>query len=252
MIVRLVISFDLFRLRSVEPADDIAPTGFLNRPTGARYHAERVAAMGVIITAHLMLAVWILSSASNFAVAPRSPSLVAIDMSNNSPAPDSLAKRAIVPPVPEDRTLALLPSNLKIAMAQPVAVSGDGNGCSVASAVSAALIADKVAMAELAALPTEVRSQADAVMLWNGAWLDDDPEWQMQMAQRQIPALRRVVTEAVLALPAACLEVQTSGPQLLPISEPERTTMVVIGSGVWRWSNLLTPPIDPGTTRQVN
>ena len=84
------------------------------------------------------------------------------------------------------------------------------------------------------------------------SWLDVAPEAQMDMALSPIPALKRVVTDTVLALPAECQEVQTAGPQLIPIPEPGRTTMVVIGSGLWRWSSLLEPPIDPGTTGLTN
>ncbi len=201
--------------------------------------------MLAIIAAHLALAAWVLLGGSNYATARRTPALAAIDISQDVPKPDAPAKPAIVPPVPDVRMVALLPSELMIEAAPPVSGSGTGNGCAVASAVSAALLADKDAMAELAALPAEVRSDADAVMLWNGAWLDVAPEAQMQMAQTPIPALKRVVTDTVLALPAECQEVQTAGPQLIPIPEPGRTTMVVIGSGLWRWSNLIEPPPPP-------
>ena len=62
----------------------------------------------------------------------------------------------------------------------------------------------------------------------------------------QIPELKRVVTEAILALPVDCQGVETAGPQLIPIPEPGRTTMVVIGSGLWRWSDLIElPVVDP-------
>lgn len=201
--------------------------------------------MAAIIAAHLILAAWVVMSGSHYAAARRSPALATFDVSKDVPEPDTPAKPAIVPAEPDMRLAALLPSELTVDAAPPAAGSGAGNGCSVASAVGAALLADKDAMAELAALPAEVRSDADAVMLWNGAWLDVAPQAQMQMAQTPIPALKRVVTDTVLALPAECQEVQTAGPQLIPIPEPGRTTMVVIGSGVWRWSNLLDPPMDP-------
>ena len=228
---------------SLNVHDGGSPTGFLNLPNSAAIRARRAGLMVAIIAGHLMLAIWILLSGSNFAAARKPPSLTAIDISVNVPKPDTPAKKAIVPPVPDSRQVALLPTKLTVEMAPPVSGSGTGNGCSVANAVSAALMADKPAMAELAALPAEVRSDADAVMLWNGAWLDVAPEAQAQMAQSPIPALKRVVTAAVLALPAECQEVETAGPQLIPIPEPGRTTMVVIGSGVWRWSQLIEPPV---------
>ena len=255
MIVCDVITLAILKPRFVDSEGDIASEGlashgvaspgFLNQRISAEYRARRAALMVAIIAAHLMLAAWILSSGSNFAGARPTPILAAIDISKDVPEPEAPAKPAIVPPVPDDHMAALLPSKLMVEMAPPVAGNGTGRGCSVASAVSAALIADKAAMAELATLPAEVRSEADAVMLWNGAWLDHAPEAQMQMAQSPIPALKRAVIDAVLALPAECQEVETAGPQLISVPEPGRTTMVVIGSGVWRWSNLLDPPIEP-------
>ncbi len=196
----------------------------------------------------LILTAWLLMSGRYFPAARRNANLTAIDISHDVPKPDAPAKPAIVPPVPDSHMVALIPSKLMIAAAPPVTGSGDGNGCSVSSAISAALIADQDAMAELAALPPAVRSDADAVMLWNGTWLDVDPEVQALMASSPIPALKRVVMDAVLALPVECQEVMTTGPQLIPVPEPGRTTMVVIGSGAWRWANLVEPPADPDAT----
>lgn len=243
--------------------DDSGPTGFLNPPITAAARAQRAALMAAIIAAHLVLALWILLGGSGYAAVRKPQSLTAIDISINVPKPDAPAKKAVVPPVPDKRKVALVPTKVTVEAAPPPASgSGSGSGCSVATAVAAALIADIPAMEELAALPAEVRSDADAVMLWNGSWLDVTPEAQRQLAltptQPQpltqpltqpptlIPELKRVVTDTVLALPIECQGVETAGPQLIPIPEPGRTTMVVIGSGVWRWSDLIELPVtDP-------
>lgn len=243
---------DVLKPRRADAQCGIAAAELLVGSTGAGYLARpatfRATLLVAIIYALLILAAWILMSGRNFAAARRIPNLTAIDISQDVPKPDAPAKPAIVPPVPDRHMIALIPSKLLIEAAPPATGSGDGEGCSVSSAVSAALIADKDAMAELAALPPEVRSDADAVMLWNGAWLDVDPEAQAQMASSPIPALKRVVRDAVLALPVKCQIVETTGPQLIPIPEPGRTTMVVIGSGVWRWANLLEPAAGPDAT----
>ena len=231
-------------LRPVRDTQDgTSPPGFLNLPTSATARARRAALMAAIIAAHLLLAIWILLSGSSFAAARKPQSLTAIDISMDAPKPDAPARKAVVPPVPVKRKVALLPTKLTVEMAPPASGSGSGSGCSVASAVGSALLSDEPAMAELAALPAEVRSDADAVMLWNGAWLDVATETQPQMTPTRIPELKRVVTAAVLALPIECQGVETAGPQLIPIPEPGRTTMVVIGSGLWRWSDLIEPPV---------
>jgi hypothetical protein len=127
--------------------------------------------------------------------------------------------------------------------APPAGGSAASKTCAVASAISAALLADEDAMAEIAALPAQFRSDADAVMLWNGAWLGSAPDGQPPALQENnMPEVKRVVTTTVMKLPAACIEAQTAGPQFVPVAESGRTTMVVIGSGLWRWSNLLDPP----------
>ena len=113
-----------------------------------------------------------------------------------------------------------------------------GQECALAQQAAEAIERDPVAMAELAALPPGVRSPADAVMLWNGEWLNAgalpagiDPD-----------SLRRVVEQVVAAAPAECRETVSTGPQFIPVPEKERTTMLVIGSGAWRWSDLTAAP----------
>lgn len=193
-----------------------------------------------------MTAAWILSG-NNVPPKRADRSLITLDFSADTIKPDAPAKPAKVSPVPNTRA-AVLRTTSELTAAPDKSGSGDGNGCSVANAIGAALIADKDAMAELASLPTGIRSDADAVMLWNGAWLDAAPEAQELMDQSTIPELRRVVTVAVEALPASCAQVENVGPQLIPIAEPGRTTMVVIGSGVWQWAALIDPPSEPSTT----
>ena len=243
-----MISLDVLKPRRLATRDGVAAANPLNRLAEAGYRAQpatfRASLLVAATYALLILTAWLLMSGRYFPAARRNANLTAIDISHDVPKPDAPAKPAIVPPVPDSHMVALIPSKLTIEAAPPAT----GNGCSVSNAVGAALLADPEAMAELASLPPEVRSDADAVMLWNGTWLDVAPEAQAQMASSPIPALKRAVRDAVLALPAECQEVEVTGPQLIPIPEPGRTTMVVIGSGVWRWASLLGPPEDPDAT----
>lgn len=225
--------------------------GFLNRQVDARQRTRQATLLTSIVAAHVMLAGWILSSNRELPARPGVESLAMVDLSNDESEPDAPAKPATVPPVPESRAAVLLAPTSLLAAAPSTAGGGDGTGCSVTNVISAALQADNAAMAELAALPAGVRSDADAVMLWNGAWLDVAPETQSLMAENQIPALKNAVTLAVQALPPACAQVESVGPQLIPIPELGRTTMVVIGSGVWRWAALIEPPIDAAVPQPV-
>ncbi len=227
------------------------PAGFLNRHVDARQRTRRAILLTSIVAAHVMLVGWILLSNRAPSARPGVETLAMVDLTSDDIEPDAPAKPVTVPPVPETRAAVLLAPASPLAAAPAAAGSGDGTGCSVANVIGAALQADDAAMAELAALPAGVRSDADAVMLWNGAWLDVAPETQSLMAENQIPALKNAVTLAVQALPPACTQVESVGPQLIPIPEPGRTTMVVIGSGVWRWAALIEPPIQDAVPQPV-
>ena len=51
--------------------------------------------------------------------------------------------------------------------------------------------------------------------------------------------LHSAIERIVAAAPAQCRDEEIIGPVFVPIPEGERTTMLAIGSGVWRWSDLL-------------
>ena len=207
----------------------------------------------MIIAAHAIIAIWLVLTSVSRPPRPATEILASVDLSANVIEPDAPAKPAVVPPVADIRVVPLLRSASQLSVAPATTGSGEGTGCSmVVNAIGAAVLADKDAMAELADLPIEVRSDADAVMLWNGAWLDVAPETAPLLGQREIFALKRAVTEAVESLPAGCRQVENAGPRLIAIPEQNRTTMLVIGSGVWRWATLTDPTVDAGHANQAD
>ena len=111
-------------------------------------------------------------------------------------------------------------------------------GCALARDAGDAIQRDAAAMAELDALPPAIRTSADAVMLWNGEWLDQGA----MPGGRDAGALRRVVEQVVADAPVDCREVEAIGPVFIPIPERDHTVMIVIGSGTWRWAQLLASP----------
>ncbi len=137
-----------------------------------------------------------------------------------------------------------LPSTIRVPMHQTASGSGEGAGCATALLVARAIAESPEAMAALAALPSNLRTEADAVMLWNGSWELDSPSFDfLTSSEEPFEVIKQVVIDALIASPAECLEVETSGPQIIPVQEPNRTTMLVFGSGVWRWSSVVNPPI---------
>ena len=217
--------------------------GFIRHSVSTQWRLRRGALLGAIAAAHALLGAWVLWWTTDQPKLSDIPTIVAVDVSQEQ-EPDLPAPTSKVPPVAQERSVMLLPLESTLALAPSAVGNGDGTGCAVATAIGAALADDEDAMSELAALPAGLRTDADAVRLWNGAWLDAaavEPGGQSLAAQ--IPELRRAVTTAVLALPEQCRNVEVRGPQLIPITETGRTTMVVIGSGQWRWSNLLETPL---------
>lgn len=196
-----------------------------------------------------LVSLLILSSRSIGQAPPSRIALAAFDIAATPPTPDAPAAPAPKAPVPSERLELMLPSLSELTVAPPVGGTGTGQGCAMGAKVMAAITADPLAMQALAELPPEARSEADAVMLWNGDWFGAaapappsffdifDPE-----PNGPVEVLKAVVVKTVTESSPECQMATLTGPQLIPIPEQDRTTMLVIGSGVWAWASLLAPP----------
>jgi len=211
-----------------------------------RERSPRLALLLAIVATHLLLILWLVSrppierhsSGSGetlISIAP-SPGDRAAREQRKPVAKPSVEIPAPVPPAPIE-----LPSPL-LAAADTLISPGDAapgsGGCQLDTAVGAAVEKDPASMAELAALPPGPRTSADVVLLWNGAWLETD--------SLPIPAvagtMHRLVEQIVMTAPAECRDAPLLGPRFIPVAENGHTTMLVIGSGAWRWSDLIAPP----------
>jgi hypothetical protein len=114
-------------------------------------------------------------------------------------------------------------------------------------------------------LPPGIRTEADAVMLWNGGWIDvggaPTAAPMPVTVQKLLPPilqndplapLKQTVVAAIAAVPPVCQDLGVTGPQLIPIAEPGRTTMLVIGSGMWKWTELINPAIIPAESGHLD
>lgn len=224
-----------------------------DQPRGKRYYLGR-GALGLTIAAGHLLILWLVLIMTGVTgrPLPREKHLTVIDLSEVE-KPDAPAKPAEHAQVSKIRPQLLRSTVLTIAAPPAAAGTGTGHGCGMAGVVAKGISENPDAMAAVAALPDDVRSETDAVMLWNGAWLDTGqtsvlsalPIGLVPPSADPVAALKQVILASLEQAPAECLEVETIGPQFIPISEPGRTTMLVIGSGAWRWSSLLEPEIDP-------
>ena len=211
---------------------------------GARERARRAALIGFIAALHIIL-ILLLARGD-----PRAPpptlnvvKLLALSESSSSapepqqiPVPPSPAPQT---PQPEVHPLLLSPIGAAAVPSSPASASaGSGAGaagCALAQQTAEAIERDPAALAELDALPPGLRTEADAVMLWNGQWM------LANTVPPGVPAgsLRRAVEQVVMAAPAECRDADAIGPQFIPIPDNGRTTMLVVGSGAWHWADLL-------------
>jgi hypothetical protein len=120
-------------------------------------------------------------------------------------------------------------------------------GCALDQTVGDAILADAAAMAELEALPPQARTEADAVMVWDGAWPERGSPAVTPPADLTRPgALRRAVEIAIANAPAECRDAPVAGPRFIALPGAFRTTTIVIGSGQWRWADVLEPGVTCG------
>ncbi len=117
------------------------------------------------------------------------------------------------------------------AAAAAAAGGGSGDACGLASDIVAALRSDATAQAAVARIPANRRSGGNAVMLWNGRWAD--------LGLRGPDPIRAAVVRRLREASSDCREEAVNGPRLLAISGGPRPTFLAVGSGAWRWSDLL-------------
>jgi hypothetical protein len=214
--------------------------------------SRRIALLASIIAAHILVIAWLMThKPPEKARAAGRETIISISLSPGDRAaaqpqkPVQRPRVAVRKPVPPP--LIAMPS-ISAAAADPSAaddagVVGGGRTCQLSTDAAVAIQQDPMAMAELAGLPPGVRSDADAVMLWNGKWYDQDiPVPEPTGAVPTNGSLRLAIEKMVGAAPAACRDEAMVGPAFVPSPEGDRTTLLAIGSGAWRWSDLLPLP----------
>lgn len=121
------------------------------------------------------------------------------------------------------------------AAASPRALAA-GESCQLTQWIQAELQADPAVTTALASIPRGARSVANAIMLWDGAWIET-----RSITATQIDPIRQAVVMGVRNAPRACVDEEMRGPLLMAVNDPHGATMLAVGSGVWKWSQLLPP-----------
>ena len=113
--------------------------------------------------------------------------------------------------------------------------AGFGRSCEVAATLARAFSENEHVRAELARIGPEARSVANAMLFWDGGWVAVEgraPEDALRM-------LRRAIAEGIRAAPPECLVEDVVGPRFIGVEEGESMMTLVLGSGTWRWEQLL-------------
>jgi hypothetical protein len=119
-------------------------------------------------------------------------------------------------------------SESQIAGASSVGEGGGGGGCDLAWAVQRALRRDALVHTAVAG----ANRLGKAVMMWNGDWVRSGGQ-----DGKGLSAVREAIMWQVAFAPEACRNERMHGPVLLSLADGR--TRFAVGSGDWRWTDLL-------------
>lgn len=159
------------------------------------------------------------------------------------PSP-ALKARAPRPAPPEVRPLAVAPAKATVSgdevseseVASAATAGGGGGsggsgagGCDMARLLQDKLRSDGRVRAALATVPS-----GRAIRVWNGDWVRHGGQEGQGLA-----AVREAIMWEVAWAPEACRKQRVSGLVLLTLGDGPPASRVVVGTGAWRWSDLL-------------
>ena len=128
-------------------------------------------------------------------------------------------------PIPDTSDLL---SEAQLAGAIRAGEGGGGGVCDMALALQQALRRDPVVRRAVA----EAHRSGKAIMLWNGDWVRSG-----EQDGKGLSAVREAIMWEVAFAPKACRNQRVHGLVLLSLADG--STRFGIGSGDWRWSDLL-------------
>jgi hypothetical protein len=116
--------------------------------------------------------------------------------------------------------------------------AGGGGRCDMAARVQAALRRDDLVRSEVA------RTAGKALLVWNGDWVRSSGQ-----DGKGLAAVREAILWEVGFAPAACRSQPVRGLVLVSINVAGGTARLALGTGSWRWSDVLHPHAEIGADR---
>ena len=143
---------------------------------------------------------------------------------------------AVADPTAQPRPLSHAAASRPEAAVTVSQTADSASTCQMTEQLQARLAVDPQVLAALARIPRDARSVANALMLWDGAWVGTD---QRETAQA-LTTLQASIAAAIETASPDCRSLPVLGPRLLSIPDASGATLLVIGSGAWHWDDLLT------------
>ena len=120
-----------------------------------------------------------------------------------------------------------------IAFDPVVSQGAAGEPCNLTQSLAAVFAQSPAIQQALSGLPLKSRSVANALMLWDGQWPDDSTSGGQAL-------LRALLIKAVSNARPECQMAMNRGPVLFLVPDRQATVVLAVGSGTWRWRDLVT------------
>lgn len=194
---------------------------------------SRAIIVAVVLALHLAVLVSLLLRRDPPRARPPTVEQIVVNM---VAAPAVLPHTEPAPPIiidPVELSIVSTPPPIEVAASDPAPVSWPIGKCPVLESVARVLAADRSALAAATLASRDLRTDAGAIALWNGAWVSA-----AEQSDGTLAPIRRALKRALATAPRACMEDAVTGPRLIPIANADRPTFLVIGSGIWHWADL--------------
>ncbi|CAN5443820.1 hypothetical protein BH10PSE5_BH10PSE5_12060 [soil metagenome] len=155
------------------------------------------------------------------------------------PPPPDIVPQFIdgLPPLDPTAEPDLLNGEVAISVATAASAAA-GQSCQLAGWLQQALQQDTGVQIALAKIPRPARSVSNALMLWDGQWVE------APAAATGIALIRGALRSGIQAAPETCRDEPMRGPVLITLVDDTGSTLLAVGSGEWRWADLLPTPYD--------
>jgi hypothetical protein len=127
------------------------------------------------------------------------------------------------------------------AMQVLAAAQAGGKSCQIFEVVQTMLKTSDEVRQSLPLIPAQARSVANAVLLWDGHWVDASTVG----GPASLGPIQSIVLLAVSSAPLSCQAEPVRGPRLIAVGDTRDTTVLAFGSGEWRWGAILVSPHPP-------